>query len=195
VGASDEPEHPEVASRWAAYRPDERGRRRPRDLEVRPARRHECVAIAAIEARRDGVDVTRVRQRCEDQVADPETLLLVALVERQVVAFARAGHLRQPPEAPSDAIPDGWYLLGVVVVDAWRRRGIGRALTDQRLAWIARRANAAYYFANARNQASLELHAAAGFVEVTRRFSGPGISFEGGEGVLCRIDLSAPLSC
>ncbi len=44
-------------------------------------------------------------------------------------------------------------------------------------------------FANARNRASIALHAAFGFEEVTRDFEVPGVTFEGGVGVLFRAVL------
>lgn len=131
------------------------------------------------------------RARCEAQIGDPDACLFVAEVAGKVIGYGRAGRMRSCDDAPADTIPAGWYLLGLVVVDAWRRHGIGRALTERRLAWIAERAGSAWYFVNARNRPSLDLHHACGFVEVTRRFVAPGISFTGGEGVLCRIDLSA----
>ena len=74
-------------------------------------------------------------------------------------------------------------------MDAWRRAGVGRALTEARLAWIAERAERAYYFTNARNQTSLDLHRKLGFKELTRTFTGPGIAFDGGQGVLDVIEL------
>src|SRR5262249_8179899 len=129
------------------------------------------------------------------QVADPDTLLLVALVANRVVAFARAGRLRQPdsplPDSPlpDSPLPDGWYLLGVVVVDRWRRHGIGMALTERRVAWLWQRTDSIHYIANSRNQASLDLHAGLGFVEVARGFTVSGMTFDGGEAVLCRLAL------
>jgi hypothetical protein len=53
--------------------------------------------------------------------------------------------------------------------------------------WTPARPDAAWYFANARNRASLDLHARLGFEEVTRAFDLAGVTFEGGEGVLCRV--------
>lgn len=120
---------------------------------------------------------------------DPTTLLLVAMAGDRIVGFARAGRIVRPVDAPADHIPDGWYLLGVVVVDAWRRHGIGEQLTRRRISWIAERADTAYFFAKPRNRPSLDLHEALGFVEISRRFSGPRVHFEGGEGILCRLDL------
>jgi hypothetical protein len=41
------------------------------------------------------------------------------------------------------------------------------------MAWVFERAEEVWFFANARNRASLELHARLGFVEVTRDFAFP----------------------
>jgi ribosomal protein S18 acetylase RimI-like enzyme len=110
----------------------------------------------------------------------------------RIVGFGRAGWIDPAGRRGFRNVPAGWYLLGVVVVDAWRRQGIGRELTRRRLAWIAERAPAAYFVANARNRPSLDLHAALGFVEVRRDLQWPGMKFEGGTGVLSRCDLGLP---
>jgi hypothetical protein len=54
------------------------------------------------------------------------------------------------------------------------------------MAWVFERAPDVWFFANARNRASLNLDAELGFVEVTRNFVFPGVSFDGGVGVLGR---------
>jgi L-amino acid N-acyltransferase YncA len=56
-----------------------------------------------------------------------------------------------------------------------------------RLDWIRRRAAEAWFFANARNTASIALHRELGFEEVSRRFSFPGLTFDGGDGILFRL--------
>jgi GNAT superfamily N-acetyltransferase len=124
---------------------------------------------------------------CETRIG-----LLVADVGGELAAFARAGRWEPPGDSPDGTAPAGWYLFGVVVRDRWRRLGIGIELTRQRLAWIGDRAEAAYYFANARNVTSIDLHRKLGFDEVTRDFTFPGASFEGGAGILFRVDLRAP---
>ncbi len=179
-----------TVSRWAAYEPTAERLPDPVDLVIRPAGPPDCAAIARIEAMRDALDVDVARLACERQLEDRDVLILVALVGGEVAGFGRAGRIRLPPGSPPDSIPDGWYLLGVIVADRWRRRGIARELTRRRLDWIAERSAEAWYFANARNSASLDLHAELGFGVVSRRFSAPRLSFEGGEGVLCRIDLA-----
>ncbi len=118
-----------------------------------------------------------------------DVCLLVAEVGGGVVGYGRAGRLGRRPDA-GGTLPEGWYLLGVAIVDAWRRRGIGRVLTERRLAWIAERTHEAWYFVNARNLPSIDLHRDFGFVEVSRRLDAAGVSFEGGEGILFRLDLS-----
>jgi len=149
----------------------------------------DVAAVAHIEAAREGVDPAAFEVRLGGQLADPATLVLVAEVDGNIVGFGRAGFIARPRDAVASWIPEGWYLVGVVVVDAWRRAGVGRALTEARLAWIAERAERAYYFTNARNQVSIDLHRKLGFRELSRTFTGPGIQFDGGQGVLDVIEL------
>jgi ribosomal protein S18 acetylase RimI-like enzyme len=107
-----------------------------------------------------------------------------------LLGYGRTGWFAPAADAPPNTAPAGWYLTGLSVDPAWRRRGIARALTEARLDWVAARADEAWYFANATNRVSLGLHASVGFVEVTRDFTFPGIDFAGGAGVLCCVDLS-----
>jgi ribosomal protein S18 acetylase RimI-like enzyme len=138
--------------------------------------------MAALAAERDGgVAEERVPQ-LERDVEDPDAALLVAEAGGDVVAYARARHV-------ADAAPPGWYLLGVIVRPDARRRGIGRELTRRRLEWIGERAPEAFYFVNERNRASIDLHAELGFVELARDFSFPGVSFDGGSGIVFRAAL------
>jgi hypothetical protein len=51
---------------------------------------------------------------------------------------------------------------------------------------LSKHADDAWYFANARNAASIELHAPFGFEEVTRSFFYPRVDFDRGEGILFR---------
>jgi ribosomal protein S18 acetylase RimI-like enzyme len=105
------------------------------------------------------------------------------------VGYGRARLFEPAPDAPADTVPPGYYLTGLFVLPEQRGRGIGTALTRVRLDWIGERAADAWFFANARNTASIELHRRLGFEEVSRRFSFPGLTFEGGEGILFRLRL------
>jgi ribosomal protein S18 acetylase RimI-like enzyme len=180
-----------MTSRWARYDP---GRHRPGDpltVDIRPAKIDDCAEIASTSIERDGGDRVDAENRCERDILDESRLLLIAATADGLVAFGRAGYWEPPPGSPADVAPAGWYLFGVIVREEWRRHGIGLELTRQRLDWIRRRADEAFYFANARNRASIDLHARLGFVEVTREFTFPGSSFDGGVGILFRADLTA----
>jgi ribosomal protein S18 acetylase RimI-like enzyme len=160
-------------------------------IVVRVATPLDCEAIARLEQEVGRVDAVRSLDRCLRETADADVLLLVAEGDGGPVGFARAMSWRPPPDGPPNAAPAGSYLLGLYVRAGWRRRGVGRELTIGRLRWLAARADAAYYFANARNEASIALHRQLGFTERTRDFWFPNTSFDGGEGVLFEADLEA----
>jgi ribosomal protein S18 acetylase RimI-like enzyme len=106
----------------------------------------------------------------------------VAEVDGRVAGFGHVQLLTPSPQAPLNVVPLGWYLTGVAVDSRWRRRGLGDALTVARLGWVQERATEVWYFANARNQASIDLHSKYGFVEVTRDFTVADVRFDDGMG-------------
>jgi ribosomal protein S18 acetylase RimI-like enzyme len=179
-----------VSPTFAAYRPGDGRRPDPAGLRLRIAKRGDCRSIAEIQHERDpAVDLEAAGTRCRADVRDPSVCLVVASIGDEICGFGRAARFEPAADAPADAAPAGWYLLGLIVRDRWRRHGIGARLTERRLDWIAERSDEAFYFVNARNRASLDLHERLGFREVTRAFSFPGATFQGGTGSLCRIDL------
>ena len=123
-------------------------------------------------------------------IGDPERHLVVAVDRRAIVGYGRARLFEPSADAPADTAPRGYYLTGLFVDPRHRRRGIGEVLTTARLDWIAERAADAWFFANARNVTSIRLHERLGFEEATRHFSFPGLTFDGGEGILFRLQLS-----
>jgi ribosomal protein S18 acetylase RimI-like enzyme len=145
-----------------------------------------CVSLALAVL---GGETEGWRDRFTRELADPRRFLVVASVDGELAGFGRTAFFEPPPDAAPDVAPQGYYLTGVVVAPSARRRGVGHLLTEARLDWIRARAVEAWYFANATNDASLALHRAFGFVEVTRTFSFPEVTFDGGEGVLCRATL------
>ena len=116
-------------------------------------------------------------------------LLLVGVVDDRLAGFGRVVFFQSSPNAPENVAPTGWYLGGVIVTPAHRRRGIGYELTRQRLEWIRARAEEVFYVVNALNRASAALHERFGFEELTRDFFIPGASFIGGVGILYRARL------
>jgi ribosomal protein S18 acetylase RimI-like enzyme len=150
--------------------------------------------LGEIEAAREGGEAAEYASKLERAItswsATGQGLILVAEHGDRLVALAKARHFTPPDDAPANRAPRGWYLSGVIVVPEYRRRGIARRLTWARLDWIRERDRWAFYFANARNRVSIELHREFGFVELTRDFTYPGATFEGGIGVLFRVELT-----
>jgi ribosomal protein S18 acetylase RimI-like enzyme len=156
---------------------------------IRPAESSDieaCVALA-VQAAAGGAEMWR--EALIRDVENPGHHLVVAAIDDQVIGYGRTRIFEPEQDAPADTAPRGYYLTGVFVHPDRRREGLAATLTEARLRWISERADEAWYFANARNSASIELHRRFGFEEVTRRFSFPGLTFEGGEGILFRAPL------
>ena len=114
-------------------------------------------------------------------ITDEERLFVVAeTVDGTIVGWAKTHYF----DSPAESAPAGHYLGGVNVLPEYRRRGIGSALTRPRLEWIFDRAPEAWFFTNARNLASIELHSRLGFREIARASELHGVAFEGGVGIL-----------
>lgn len=96
----------------------------------------------------------------------------VAEIDSMVVGFGKCGH-RAMGELGAVNLPDGFYLAGVYTTPRFRRRGVGHEVTVHRLQWISQHADAAYYFTDTDNEASIALHVAMGFVEVRSDASPP----------------------
>ncbi len=186
--------------RFASYDPESRGER-ANDVLVRRAGPRDLVSLVEISHAHRGTDhrtLLAAFSRLIDYAREYDDLLLV-VAERsdRVVGYARAGYFHAPADAPANVAPNGWYLQGVVVRSECRRNGIGHRLTRERLDWIAMRAHRALYVANVRNAASIDLHRAFGFKEITRDFVLPGVQFEaesGGRGIGALFAARLPLA-
>lgn len=145
-----------------------------------------CVLVATADlAALDPDDDTR-RDARRDAPQDPPRV--PAPAARQVVGWGQTSH----HTAATDPAPTGHYLAGVTVDPGVRRRGIGTALTQARLDWVAGRAEEVFFVVNARNLASIALHRPWRFEEVARGPRLAGVTFEGGVGLLLRAPLASP---
>ena len=161
-------------------------------LVIRAARSSDLVEVAELAAEREGEAFDKwlvAFERTHAEALSGRSLLVVASLAERIIAYGKVGYFASPTDSLPNVAPEGWYLTGVVVRSAYRRRGLGLQLTVARLAWIRERSRNAYFFANERNRASIELHRAAGFVELTRDFHFPGAQFEGGSGIMFVCDL------
>ena len=182
-------------SPFAKYEPrrPERSANATTAFEVRPATPADQTQVAEIIRARDGGTPARIIENLRRQLDEgPQRWhMVVAVVEDRVVSWGRSTYFVPPAGSPTNVAPEGWHLAGLIVSPTHRRRGIGLALTRYRLDWLAERAGTAWYFANAQNRVTIELHEKLGFVEVTRDFSFPRVSFSGeGVGILFRLDMT-----
>ncbi|WP_439680615.1 GNAT family N-acetyltransferase [Embleya sp. MST-111070] len=161
------------------------GSRQPRAMPI--SVRHATVADVercAVLARQyagDSAGVVDFEALVRGWLRQPTGCFLVAIgADHDVVGYGRVVRLDVA------TAPIGYYLAGVVVDPEARRIGVGMSLTRARLDWIEAHAPEARYFCNARNRVSIALHARMGFHEETRDFEIPGVTFEGGAGILFR---------
>jgi GNAT superfamily N-acetyltransferase len=174
-------------ARFAPFEPDPPQRSPHLHATIELACADDVAAIAELVAEREGGDAMTLAQSLAPTIApSPTRAVFVARINdsERCVAFGRVAWVDVPPDLV-DGAPTGWYLQGVVVGPEWRRRGIGRALVEARLAWLAGRGDACFYVANAANRASIALHDAFDFALHRERFVLPGVTFDG-RGVLFR---------
>ena len=171
---------------FADFGPDDHGS--PADVLVRQMAQGDVAACATLAVAREGGDADAWRSRFAARLADGRTPTFVACVP-EVVGYGSVDYLDVSAHPGWYGAPDGWYLTGVVVAPQWRRLGVARALTLARVQWLSARTHTVYFFANQRNGASLRLHEQLGFVPMADDFD-VGVPFEGGRGVLCRLQLT-----
>lgn len=154
-------------------------------LVVRPGTSDDLPAIADLAAQRECglADWLAVHRR---RFADERQRLFVAEHDGAVVGYAWVSWLTPVADGGRRA-PDGWYLSGIVVLPALRRRGIGRRLTQARIAWALERTDHVYYVVSASHRASRTLHAELGFSEIATDFLVPSVVFSNSDGILCRV--------
>ena len=170
---------------FAAFEPDAHGHPLA-GASVRLATPADISATGRLAAEREGDDPETWIERQNRRLADPEHRLFVAELDADVVGYGWVSHLSPADSGGRDA-PDGWYLSGVVVSPALRRRGLGIALTQARVAWVFERADHVHYVVSAANLASRRLHETLGFVETTDDFCVPGVVFARCDGILCTV--------
>ena len=177
-----------MSDRFVAWDPTHR--RRPAEVVAGPAGGHDVAALVALAEEHTGLAAGWTGRFAAD-LSESRRALFVARVDGTPAGYGRVAYLCPPQRSASGGAPPGWYLAGLVVAPPWRGCGAGGEVTRARVDWVAQRAGEVWYYANAANAVSLALHAQLGFEEVTRDVSIPGVSFDGGVGVLCRLYLGS----
>lgn len=164
----------------------------------RRATEKDSIGIAKLTHARDGEKnnksleyfIERTNSELKDIVVATDFHMLVAEVNGEIVGFGRSilydlNKIIVPHKAPS-----GWYLMGVIVNEEFRRRGIGQVLTQIRIEEISKISNEVFYIVNAENKSSIKLHEKIGFEIIDEGAGFLKVTFSGGKGYLCRKILN-----
>ncbi|MCP3973141.1 MAG: GNAT family N-acetyltransferase [bacterium] len=170
---------------FAGYQPSALSLPPPDDLDVTMADQKHAEGIARLYSDREEVATAEANawtQRTLGRMSE-RGCVVVATTDARVVGYGVADWL------DPDAAPDGFYLLGVVVDPEFQRRGIAHVLTERRLDWLRERTDRVFYFANASNRATIDLHRTFGFRQLNHITSIAGVTFDGGKGILYEAGL------
>ena len=163
------------------------------NLIVRLAEESDVLQLASLAFSRNGGSLEEYQLKFEKEISNiddqAKNMLIVAEIHNKIIGFARAKYFTPPENSPKNIAPEGWYLSGIIIHPDHRRMGIASQLTKKRLQWLSDKTPHVFYFANAKNTPSIDLHEKFGFHEITRDFIYPGVTFEGGIGILFRADL------
>lgn len=173
---------------FASYVPDPPERHAPTSAVVAEASECDVPALAMLQTRVRGGSADEWVCSIERARCSARNLVITAKVAGEAVGYAIAGFF---PEHPVDHAPAGYYMNGVTVNPAWRRRGVGSLLTRRRMEWVWERGSVIWCVISGRNRASLEMHRKLGFDCVMTGSSLRGIEFIGGEGWLMRAVCSS----
>ena len=185
---------------FAEYQPEKHGQP-DESVLLRQAKLGDAPGLAQLRAERESSKLTEALIRFERELANPaqRAVLWVTESEDSIVGYARSAYIKCPTDALPNHQPEGWYLGGVIVAPSHRRRGLGHRLTAVRLAaLVSQGVPEVFFMVNATNHASIDLHLTFGFQELTRDFSGRDAHFEGGVGIVFRLDLApgaSPADC
>ena len=178
-------------TQFASYRPRTSNtpvQSLPGTLTIRPATHYDLAPLALLRTaclKRVYTNHLRTLQEELAMIAQGTArLLIVAEHQGIIIGTARAAYYQPHLFTNRNSIPEGWYLLGVLVYPQYRRYGVAMALTRYRLNWLTTRTSQVWFFANANNRASIDLHWQLGFHEVERNIEVPGVTFSNGIGVL-----------
>jgi ribosomal protein S18 acetylase RimI-like enzyme len=161
------------------------------EIVIRPLHVADLQAAANIIAICADGDVAHQLGLLERRLArgKPDDALIAAELGGRIAGVARVSYFEPAEDAPANAAPSGYYLLGVNVDPRHRRRGVGKALTAARLGWIEKRAPVAWFFTGASNEASIRLHETFGFRRNTSDFWFPTVDFGASGGILFSLAL------
>lgn len=115
--------------------------------------------------------------------------MFVATYDNEIIAYGRSVFYDVLKNKFTYEAPTGWYLMGVLVREDYRRRGIAEKLTKMRIEAISMKANEVFYVVNAENKSSIRMHEKLGFKVISEEKGFLKVSFTGNRGYLCQKKL------
>ncbi|RYZ75890.1 MAG: GNAT family N-acetyltransferase [Proteobacteria bacterium] len=177
------------------FNPEQKSSGPPAGLLFRLATKLDRDAIAGLMAERNpDQDYSEVVHRTDRELetleSDPKYRLFVADLNEEVLGFCRFYDSGGLPESrkvfPG---PEGWYAMGTLIRVDWRRRGIARFLSVNRLRELRKLgATEVYSIVDSENLTSMRMHSAFGYEQVAQANGFLHLTFKNG-GVLFRLNL------
>ncbi len=111
--------------------------------------------------------------------------IYIAKINQNVVGFCRIRLFEKYefPEAKDELL--GWYLMGIIICENHRRKGIGTRLSEMAMKDI-KKENDIFVLINKENNSSIEMHKNLGFEIIAKGDQFFKVSFSGGNGYILK---------
>jgi ribosomal protein S18 acetylase RimI-like enzyme len=176
-------------SKFAKYEPNIIPRSPLKNVIYRSAQKNDSEEIAKITFQRENnskkYDLNHYVEKSKKEINSLETndklYLFVAEYNKQIIGFGRIKYYNNPSR---------WFLMGVIVSPNFRRMGIGKNLTIERLKFIKKKSNEIFYIVNAQNKVSIALHEKLGFKKIDEASTFLNVKFDGDKGFLFQYEIN-----
>jgi len=178
------------------FNPDVKSRMPSGKLKFRLAEARDRERVTGLMAERNPDQLEdKIMKNTDREIAlttsDPKYRLFVAELDGAVVGLCRYFHSEGlPPEKLQFPAPHGWYCMGILVDQKFRRQSIARFLFQQRLNSLRDQgAKVIYSMTAVDNPASMRMHKEFGFEKIEEAHGFLNIKFDCGCGALYRMSL------
>jgi ribosomal protein S18 acetylase RimI-like enzyme len=161
------------------------------NFETRLALDQDILRIAEITEEHDSKGIDLYIKAFQDQINQNKeensyALIFVTLLEGKVVGHGKLFKYCCEEMAVDFKSPEGWYLNGIIVDPAFRRKGVAKELLKNRENFISQynEKNNLYSIVSAENKPSIKYHESLGFKEHSRAPGFLKIKLNCGEGIL-----------
>ncbi len=165
-------------------------------IEVRLAQIEDVYRISEITQEHEpksieGYEEAFLQQVNDNFKKDSSSFIFVALKDDLIVGHGKLFRYSKEKHDVEFKSPEGWYLNGVIVDSAYRRKGVAKALLSFRESYVLEKEGGELYsIVSAENHPSISYHTTLGFVEQQRAPGYLSVRLKCGEGILFHKLLS-----